>query len=168
MNEERSINDDGALAVCIATPPPLGRLRSGPTRIAVGATHGRAQGICSTPTGSNVFGARNRGLPPTAIQVLSLRDVEEMQAVTFSLRLSPTVFLAASKAFAGTSFKEYSRARPSHTCRRANFTVAPTRMPEHSATGLCLKKPGHRRPVAKETSRWTWFDRMINGGVIPA
>jgi hypothetical protein len=48
--------------------------RSGQTRIAVGATHGICRRICTTPSGSNVFCVRNRGLTPTAIHVLSLWD----------------------------------------------------------------------------------------------
>jgi hypothetical protein len=57
-----------------STMPQLVWPRSGPTRIAVGETHGRDPKICSTPAGSHVFLTRYHGLPPTAIHVLSLRD----------------------------------------------------------------------------------------------
>ena len=40
----------------------------------MGATHGAVRRGCAAPSGSNVFCALSRGLTPTAIHVLSLRD----------------------------------------------------------------------------------------------
>ena len=50
------------------------RPQSGQTRIAVGETHGKDNNGSATPTGSNVVLPFDRGLSPTAIHVLSLRD----------------------------------------------------------------------------------------------
>ena len=56
------------------------RPQSGQTRIAVGETHGKDNNGCATPTGSNVVLPFDRGLSPTAIHVLSLRDNREQCA----------------------------------------------------------------------------------------
>ncbi len=54
--------------------PPIVWPRSGPTRIAVGETHGRLIKFLCDPGGVEYVLLRFRGLTPTAIHVLSLRD----------------------------------------------------------------------------------------------